>query len=166
MLRYMYITSLIIAMNTDYFPKNCGQRYSRTGVSASTSVFLLNIFPPITHTHLYLNRCQKDKRASYGKLQTDLCSFACREAVDRKLSELEDRKPVKTSLFLLWFDNPSGTRVVEVQVTRSHSDTPHSVGLFWTSDRTVAETYNRQLTTLTRDKLSCPRGIRTRSPSK
>ena len=27
-----------------------------------------------------------------------------------------------------------------VQVTRSHSDTPHSVGLLWTDDRPVAET--------------------------
>jgi len=27
MLRYMYFTSLVpIAMNIDYFPKNCGQR--------------------------------------------------------------------------------------------------------------------------------------------
>jgi hypothetical protein len=96
MLRYMYITSLVlIAINTDYFPKNCGQRYSRTGISASTSVFFLNVIPPIIHTHLYLNLYQKDKRACYGKLQTDLCSFACQEAVDRKLrvSELEDRKP-------------------------------------------------------------------------
>ena len=26
------------------------------------------------------------------------------------------------------------------EVPRSHSDTPHSVGLFWTSDRPVAQT--------------------------
>jgi hypothetical protein len=97
----MYITShVLIAMNTDYFPKNCGQRCSRTGVSASTSVFLLSVIPPIIHTNFYLNRYQKDKRAYYGKLQTDLCSFARQEAVDRKLSELEDRKPMKKSLFL------------------------------------------------------------------
>jgi hypothetical protein len=61
-------------------------------VSASISVLVLNIIPPTIHTHLYLNRYQKDKRACYGKLQADLCSFAYQEAVDRKLSELEDRK--------------------------------------------------------------------------
>jgi len=27
-----------------------------------------------------------------------------------------------------------------VEVPRSHSDTPHSIGLLWTSDRPVAQT--------------------------
>jgi len=31
-----------------------------------------------------------------------------------------------------------GTLIIEV--LRSHSDTPHSVGLLWTSDRLVVET--------------------------
>ena len=38
-----------------------------------------------------------------------------------------------------WFDNPSGLDLV-VEVSRSHSDTPQSVKLLWTSDRHVAET--------------------------
>jgi hypothetical protein len=37
------------------------------------------------------------------------------------------------------------------EVSRSHSDTPHSVGLLWTSDRLVAETSTGQHITLTRD---------------
>ena len=38
----------------------------------------------------------------------------------------------------------------------SHSDTPRSVGLFWTSDRTVAETYTWVHTTLSRERHPCP----------
>jgi hypothetical protein len=33
-----------------------------------------------------------------------------------------------------------GLGLLIVEVSRSHSDTPHSVGLLWTSDRPVAET--------------------------
>jgi len=43
------------------------------------------------------------------------------------------------------------------EVSQSHSDTPHSVGLLWTSDQSDAETSTRQHTTLTRDKHPCPR---------
>ena len=50
--------------------------------------------------------------------------------------------------------------VVDVSVgyccTWSHSDTPHSVGLLWTIDRTVAETCAWQHTTLTKDRHPCP----------
>jgi hypothetical protein len=41
--------------------------------------------------------------------------------------------------------------------SRSHSDTPHSVGLLWTSDQPDAETSTWQHTTLTSDKHPCPR---------
>jgi hypothetical protein len=37
-------------------------------------------------------------------------------------------------------------------VLRSHSDTPHSVGLFWSRDRPVVETSTRQYTTVIRDR--------------
>jgi len=40
---------------------------------------------------------------------------------------------------------------------RSHSDTPQSVGLLWTSDQLVAETSTWQQTTLITDRLPCPR---------
>ena len=48
----------------------------------------------------------------------------------------------------------------------SHSDTPHSVGLVWTSDQPKAETSTWRHTTITRDRLPCPREIRTHNPSK
>ena len=41
--------------------------------------------------------------------------------------------------------------------SRSRSDTPYSVGLLWTSDRTDAETSTRDHTTLTRNRYPCPR---------
>jgi hypothetical protein len=38
-----------------------------------------------------------------------------------------------------------------IEGSRSHSDTPHSVGLLWTSDQPEAETSTGQHTTLTTD---------------
>jgi hypothetical protein len=37
------------------------------------------------------------------------------------------------------------------------NDAPQSVGLLWTSDQFFAETSTRQHTTLTTEKLPCPR---------
>ena len=50
-----------------------------------------------------------------------------------------------------------GLDILTFQVSRSHSDTPHSVGLLWTSDRPVAEISTLQHTTLTRDRHPCLR---------
>jgi hypothetical protein len=47
--------------------------------------------------------------------------------------------------------------LLTVEVSRTHSDTPHSVGLLWTNDQPVAETSTWQHTTLTRDRHPCPR---------
>jgi hypothetical protein len=44
-----------------------------------------------------------------------------------------------------------------VEVPRSHSDTPHSVGLLWTRDQPVAETSTWQHTTLTTERHPWPR---------
>ena len=44
-----------------------------------------------------------------------------------------------------------------IQASRSHSHTPHSAGLLWTSDLPLG----RQHTTLTRDRLPRSGGIRT-----
>jgi len=48
---------------------------------------------------------------------------------------------------------------------RSHLDTPHSVGIRWTSYHPDAETSTWQHTTLKRDKHPCLHGIRTSNPS-
>jgi len=42
-----------------------------------------------------------------------------------------------------------------IKTSRSHTDTPHSAGLLWTSDQVVAETSSWQHTTLTRDRHPC-----------
>jgi len=44
-----------------------------------------------------------------------------------------------------------------VKVSRLHSDTPHSVGFLWTSDRLITQNSTWQHTTLTRDGHPCPR---------
>jgi hypothetical protein len=43
-----------------------------------------------------------------------------------------------------------------VEASRSYSDTPHSVGLLWTSDHPDAETSTRQYTTFTKRQLCMP----------
>jgi hypothetical protein len=46
---------------------------------------------------------------------------------------------------------PGGPGFLIIEALRSHSDTPHSVGLLWTSDQSDAETSALHHTTLTRD---------------
>jgi len=43
--------------------------------------------------------------------------------------------------------------LLNVEASRSHSDTPHSVVLLWTSDRPVAETCTWEHTTLSTEKM-------------
>jgi len=50
-----------------------------------------------------------------------------------------------------------GQGLLIVEISRSHSDTPHSVGLIWTSDRSVAVTSTWQHTTSTSDRHPCLR---------
>jgi hypothetical protein len=66
---------------------------------------------------------------------------------------------IPTSIFFPMARQPlGGLGLLIIEVSWSHtSDTPHSVGLLWTSDQPVAETSTWQLTTLTRDRHPCPR---------
>jgi hypothetical protein len=60
-----------------------------------------------------------------------------------------------------------GQGLLIIEASRSHLDTPHSVGLLWTSDRPVAETSTSQHTTLTSDRHPYVfNGIRNHNPSK
>jgi hypothetical protein len=52
---------------------------------------------------------------------------------------------------------PVGQGLLIIEASRSHSDPPHSVRLFWTSDQPDAETSTWQHTALTRDRHPCPR---------
>ena len=49
-----------------------------------------------------------------------------------------------------------GQSLLITEASRSHSDTPHSVGLLWTSDQPDAKTYAWQHTTLITDRQPCP----------
>ena len=60
---------------------------------------------------------------------------------------------------------PVGQGLLIIDDSQSHSDTPQSVGLLWTSDQPVAETSTWQHTTLITDIHAICR-IRTRNPSK
>jgi hypothetical protein len=52
------------------------------------------------------------------------------------------------------------------EVSRSHPDTPHSVGLLWRSDRPVAETSTRQHTTFKRQIPMPPAGFESAIPAR
>ena len=43
-----------------------------------------------------------------------------------------------TNFFPLFGQPLEGQGVLVVEVSRTHSDTPHSIGLLWTSDQLVA----------------------------
>ena len=72
-------------------------------------------------------------------------------------------------IYFFFFHNakpPVGQDLFIIEASPSHTNTPHSVGLLWTSDQPDAETYTSQHTTLPRDNIRAPGGIRTRNPSK
>ena len=58
-----------------------------------------------------------------------------------------------------------GLDLLMLEVSRSHSDTSHWVGLFWTSDRPVAETWQHTQQSQETD-IHAPGGTRTHNPSK
>ena len=85
------------------------------------------------------------------------------------LSGIETCFIARTGLAFLFFLTQQplvGQGLLSIEASRSQSDTPHSVGLLWTSDQPVAETTTRQHTTFTRDRHPCPGEIRTHNPSK
>jgi len=60
-----------------------------------------------------------------------------------------------------------GQGLLIIEASRSHSDTPHLVGLLWMSDQPDAETSTWQHTALISDRdMNAPSGIRTRNSSK
>jgi len=68
------------------------------------------------------------------------------------------------NFFFLVVQEPlAGQGLLNIEASRSHSDTPHSVGLPWTRDQPVAETSTWQY--ITRDKYPRSCGIRTHNAS-
>ena len=64
-----------------------------------------------------------------------------------------------------WIKTPVGPSLLIIEATQPHSDTPHSVGLLWTSDHVDTETYTWQQTTQLTDRHTAG-DIRTRNPNK
>jgi len=87
------------------------------------------------NAHIWIARHKQQK---YGRSYVKWCFVICR-------------------LFRLTQQPYSGLGRLIVEVSRSHADTPHSVGLLWTRDRPIAETYTWQRTIFTRDRCPCAR---------
>ena len=64
--------------------------------------------------------------------------------------------PVPSIFFTMAQQPLAGQGLLIMKDSLSYSDTPHSVGLLWTSDQPDAETSTWQHTTLTIDRHSCP----------
>jgi len=64
-------------------------------------------------------------------------------------------QPVDLGIFTMVQQPPVGQGFLIIKDSRSHSDTPHSLGLLWTSDQPNAETSTRQHTTLTTYRHPC-----------
>ena len=72
------------------------------------------------------------------------------------------------SLFFLPAQKPNAAQsclTLEISIPHTMNDTPQSAGLLWTRDRPVAETFNWQRTTPTRDKHSAPAGLEPSTPA-
>ena len=70
--------------------------------------------------------------------------------------------PVLWSVLIVYFLPPwptarSGPRPPHYRGSTTHTDTPQSVGMLWTSDQPDAETYTCQHTSLTRERHPCLR---------
>jgi len=59
---------------------------------------------------------------------------------------------------------PVGLGSLVVDISRSNSDTPHSIGLPWINDQPIAETSDK--TQNNQKRQPCPSGIRTQNSSK
>jgi len=62
--------------------------------------------------------------------------------------------------------SPVGLGLLIVQVPRSHSGTPHSVGILQKCDRPITEISTWNSTTIKRGNIRAQGGIRTRNPRK
>jgi GH43 family beta-xylosidase len=56
--------------------------------------------------------------------------------------------------------------ILFISASRSHTDTPHSVGVLWTSDKPEAENHTDKQQHSQETDIHVPGGIQTRNPSK
>jgi hypothetical protein len=81
---------------------------------------------------------------------------------------MKEHESTMFQIFFLCRNSPNWARASsESRLSRSHSDTPHSVGLFWTTDRPETERPVPDNTQHSQGRdIHAPRGIQTRNPSK
>jgi len=72
----------------------------------------------------------------------------------------------KLFFFNMAQEPPGGQASLIIEASRSHSDTPQSVGLLWTSDQQHADASTIQHETLTRERNHIPSRIRIHNPTK
>ena len=113
------------------------------------------------------NGCHdRGRKCWYSFLGTDgLNSEKGQETQLRVFYKFGDAKNSWKSIYFHDLTNLAGLGHLRFEVPWSHSDTPQSVGLPWTSDQPEAHTSTWQHATLTRD-IHESGGIRTRSTSK
>ena len=97
---------------------------------------------------------------------TDLCGFSSISPENSSLTADRERPKVDGGtvcgrLLIDFFTMAQLHLVIQdllvIDASRTHSDTPHGVGLLWTSDQPDGDTTTGQHTTFTIDKTSMPR---------
>ena len=74
---------------------------------------------------------------------------------------------INTSYNFPWLNSPLVDQDLFTEASRSHSDTPHSIGLLWTSDQPDAKTSLSDNTQYSQETdIHAPGRIQTRHPSK
>ena len=132
---------LIILYNSSFVSILHVPSISFVGPKIFLSTFLSN-----TVTFHYHLACS---RSLWHNLETNQSSSTFRQLLEIHMS------------LIIWRTRHSffyGRTVLVVEASRSHSDTPHSVGLLCTSDRPIAGISTWQQTTLATDIHPCPRG--------
>ena len=115
---------------------------------------MIHIFKPI-----FTNKC-----LFHGEQNPDYTDTQSAAKVLYQLSY-----PSHVWLLLLFFHGLAALvalGLLIVEVPQSHSDTPNSVGLLWTSDRPVAEVSPDNTHHWQETNINAPGGIQTRNPSK
>jgi len=86
-------------------------------------------------------------------------TFKCKIVLfNKKFTDLREMNNFPVIFFFTMTKQPQvGQSFLFIEASRSHSDTSHSAGLLRTSDQPHAQTSTWQHTTLTRDRILCPR---------
>jgi len=111
-------------------------------------------FPIDTHTHTHASTLSQQKPNKPSSIIA-LSSLPSYHSTGSTLSCC-DHYPLCFSFLMEW-QHPVGQGLFIVEISGSHADTPHSVGLLCTGDQPVAATYARNRTPFPTDRYPHPR---------